>query len=325
MSQSAQHRGYALLITVVMLALLAVILGGMARRSADTALQARAAEYDVRQRWAALSCQQTVLAGAPERFEQRTEEWLEACADEDGPPTGWDQRPAPVETLALELRGVHLWLRIDDEQAKQNLNHALRTTPEARVAPQAIVAETLAPTFVVTPALTRPEFVEALDFQPISSWDQVLPSTDPLQLLGIRDASRLVGTNEPSDAPANRVTLWGDGRLNLFATSDETLRRVLRDKAEPATIELLLRLRREDPGLGLQGLIDNVTAEREDDRAALNAALTDRSRCFTLWLACKPQTPDNAATHWSISVIESAANPQASASGDRQPLKQYRW
>jgi len=51
-------------------------------------LQARAAEDDVRQRWAALSCQQTVLAGAPERFEQRTEEWLEACADEDGPQVG---------------------------------------------------------------------------------------------------------------------------------------------------------------------------------------------------------------------------------------------
>lgn len=325
MKQTAKQRGYALLVTVVMLALLAVILGGMARRSADTALQARAAEDAVRQKWAELSCQQTLLAGAPERFGQRNQAWLEACNDKDGPPTGWDQRPPPVETLALELKGVRLWLRIEDEQAKRNLNHTLRTTPEARVALQSVVADVLAPTFVAQPVLTKAAFVEAFGFQPVESWSQVLPGAQAHKLLGLQEAAQLVEFDARDDAPAKRVTLWGDGRLSLFAASDQTIRRALRDQAQPATVERLLRLRREDPGLGLRGLIDNATADHEENRAVLNAAFTDRPRCYAMWLACQPQTPDTAATRWSLSVLESAASPQAAQSGGKQTLKQYRW
>ncbi len=315
MRRRKRHSGYALLVTLVLLALLAVILGGMARRSADTALAARASEDAMRQRWAILSCQQTLLANAPNRFEARTQAWLEAVNDEEGIGAGWEDRPPSVETLALELEGVRLWLRIDDEQAKVNLNEALRRSPEAQLAPHVVIADTLAPAMVARPTLTRGEFIETLGLQPIESWSQVLPRQDPMPLLGIHTPEQLSRSQADREAPANRVTLWGDGRLNLYTATDETLQRALRDRVEPGTIEAFLRIRREAPGLGLRGMVDNATADQIEDRAALNAALTDRSRRYAMWLACRSTTPDTAATQWSLSVLEAASSDSAGISG----------
>lgn len=308
-------RGYALLITLVMLALLGVILGGLARRSADAAIDANVEEQAVRLQWARLTCSHTMLRNVQERFDRRAEAWFASLDPESESPAGWDDRPASHESVALALRGLHLTVRIDDEQAKINLNHALRQAADTFVSPDAVIAESLSDVWAPTPQFTRPEFVELLRFQPLESWQQAMPGSSPKNLLGIKDAANLL--NPRLSGPAETATLWGDGRLNLFSAPEAVLQRGLRDRVDPYTIQRLIRLRQEDPGLGLTVLIENAAPDRQEDRRALTAALTDRSTCFALWINCAPDTPSHSVEHWTLSVREgdggaatsSAANP----------------
>lgn len=320
--QRDKHRaGYALLVTLIMLALLGVILGAMARRSADTALAARDAEDNLRVRWAQLSCRQTLLASASTRFDARSDRWMAALAGEGSSGSASIERPIATESLTLELTGLNLWLRIDDEQAKLNLNERLRNSPDTVVSPAAVAAEVLRGLPSLQIALTRPEFYDTLGLQPVQSWAQVYLNAHPTTLLGIQQPDDMM-ERVRSDVIANRVTLWGDGRINLRLANEQTLRQALAGRVRPATIDLLLRLHRDEPGLDLNTLIENATAEEQDDRSVLSAALTDQSQNYAMWLAVQPAKGDNRAVRWSLSVHQGTSD--ANNSGNATTLE-YRW
>jgi|GEM_PF-3150394 len=307
---NGRHRSaYALLVTLVMLALLGVIIGQLARRSADQALQARAAEDSLRQRWAKLTCQRTLLADAPRRFDARETNWLASMGKEGESGGAVTPRPAWFEVLELELTGVRVWLRIEDEQTKINLNERLRADPDAALSPERVVSEWLLPARAADPRLTRPQFVSALGLQPLETWAQVVPGRSPPQLLEIQHPEELLIT-ALGETVTQRLTLWGSGSLNFHRVHDQALRNRLSDAVAPATIDALLVIRREEPGLDLRSLIDNATSDRQEDRAALQEALTSRSNCYSMWLASRPVNQRDAVARWSLSVIEGAGNPE---------------
>lgn len=311
----ASQRGYALLVTLVLLALLGVILGGMARRSADTALQARDAEQAMRQHWAKLSCSHTLLSSAPERGNDRLKAWQ--SDQEDAVASIDTERPSRYETFSLKLAGVEILGRIDDEQSKINLNERLRTSPDAAVMPSAVVDEILSPTRSAGLQLTRQPFVQALGLQPLMSWQQVLPGYAPEQLLSIDHPDRLY-VSAKSQAPADRVTLWGDGTINLWTAEDQVVRQRLNDIVQPTTIESVLQLRAQEPPLPLGTLYENAT-EDQGERAALGRVFSDRSVCYSLWLAVRAEGQEQAAYRWSLRVLEKGGNQESGR------LREYRW
>lgn len=309
------RRGYALLVTLVMLALLGVILGGLARRSADAALQARDAEQAMRHRWAELSCGHTLLATAPKRSDAQLNHWQASLEDSDylsqvAPPTR-------QEVFTLKLAGLDIRGRIDDEQAKVNLNERLRSSPDAAIMPSAVVDEVLSPSRSAGIRLTRQPFIEALGLQPLMSWPQVFPGYSPPELLGL-DRPEALTDSLHSQAAANRVTLWGDGSLKFWTASDEVIRKRLQDTAQPSTVEALLRLRSEGPTLPLGTLFENATEDR-DERARLQSVFVERSRCHSMWIAIRPADQDHVPAKWSFWVAEQGEGQEPGR------LRAFRW
>lgn len=319
---AASERGFALLVTLVMLSLLAVILGGLARRSAYTALQANDAEQAMRQRWAELSCGHTLLTTASDRADKRLDDWRMAT-EGDTSGTVQNARPVASESFHFKLAGLNVWGRIDDEQSKINLNHRLASSPDASVSPKLVIDDALGAMQSSALQLTREPFVRELGLPRVMSWKQVLPRHQPPDLLGVRGPEQLPDRQGRS-AVADRLTLWGDGLLNIWTTDRETLRRGLaastaHGSINPGTIGELLDLRENEPALGLSTLIANATADQADDRKPLHAMLTERSSCFTLWLAIRSNKHDNAHAQWSLRVVESEGD------SDAGPTRQYRW
>ena len=295
----------------------------MARRSADAALDANEAENALRYRWAERTCRDTLLTGAPARFDQRFQQWQRAIADEDTVLSAWHDRPPSFEAVALDLQGVQVWIRIEDEQAKLNLNELLRSTPEAAVLPEVYLREWAAPILIGRPGLTRPEAIEAFGIQRIESWSQLAPGLSPLELLGVREPQQLVSGSVSEDALATRLTLWGSGSLNLYTASDNVVRTRLQGVAIPTTIENLLSIRRDMPGVGMRGMIDHATSGRTEDRGPLSAVFTDRSQTYSCWIACRPSRPEHAAVQWSLTV--STASDSATQGDGEARVTYFRW
>jgi hypothetical protein len=61
MRQRKDRNGYVLLMTIVLIAIAALILAGISRQSLLLALKALNAEEDLQRRWGAASCRQAVL------------------------------------------------------------------------------------------------------------------------------------------------------------------------------------------------------------------------------------------------------------------------
>lgn len=304
-----------MLVTLVMLALLGVILSSLARRSADTALQAREAEQSMRQRWAELSCGHALLATASKRTDDQISLW-QASLEGDGDATSIEP-PRRHEVFKLKLKGLEVWGRVDDEQAKLNLNERLRSSPNTAIMPSAVVDEAVSPSRITNLRLTRRPFTEALGIQSLISWPQVFHGYSPEDLLGI-DRPEALTASSSSQVIVNRATLWGDGTLNFWTTEDQVVRKRLQDQVEPGTVEGLLRLRTEEPTLSLGTLFENATEDR-DERAILARVFVDRSRCHGMWLAVRPAEQVNTPARWSLWIVEQG--------GDQEPvrLKAFRW
>lgn len=314
---SRSKPGYALLVTLVMLSLLAIILGGLARRSAERALQARDTEEDMRQRWAELSCSRVLLLTAAERKNRELTAWLES-SDPGAVRIGDANPPKPSDVFYLELAGLQLWGRIDDEQCKRNLNRALALSPDAAISPQQVLDGILSPARSQSLRLTREPFVHQLGLTPLVSWAQLLPENKLPELLGGHGPQAMMGTSL-HPAVADRVTLWGDGRLNIWTASNQTIRDELAGSVESETIEKLLELKRLGHDHDLGTLILNATPEHKPDRAVLSGVLTDRSTCYSLWLAVRPDNQPDAPARWSHRVFQSGQNPET------RSLQEYRW
>ena len=120
-------------------------------------------------------------------------------------------------------------------------------------------------------------------------------------------------------AVVDRATLWGDGRLNVWTASHEIIRKHLADSVEPETIDALILLRDAEPALGLGTLIMNAAADREQDRDELTRILTERSGCYSLWLAVRPDQHETAPADWVLMVVESDEANRTSQ------IREYSW
>ena len=315
------EQGYALLVTLVMLALLGVILTGLARRSADTALQARDEEQAARQRWAELSCAHTLLTTASERADRRLTN-RQAEQQGDTPADLQNDTPLPSrETFVIQLPGLELRGRIDDEQAKVNLNRHLLASAsgDGVFLPQHVADRVIGSSRTTKLQLTRPAFTQALGLKPVESWQQVLPNDGPAELLGIARPEQLTDTRR-TPSVADRITLWGDGRINIWTATDTTLREqaAAHPNLRVETMDALIELRTADPTHALGTLIANATEDR-DEQALLQRMLTDRSESHAMWLAVRSSREGDARDHWSLWVAESQGGQETGR------LRQFRW
>lgn len=270
MSRSAPPRrpGFVLLLTVVLLALVAAGLAGVARRSHRASLDANRLEAELQRRW---------LARTAENLLPHVGEWFDTRSrgiDPSSLQTTGSAEPLACETIRLDLGHHQIQLVLGDEQAKFNLNAAWDEADPAvgRAKVRQLCADLGLP---LVPQLRPLNSFQATaansdhDWPAFGTYEQLIP-TPPGSLASEAERSRgrwvvaAVGpTNDGRAALADHLTFWGDGRLRIDRASAPALHAALAPLLSPSQIEQILLLR----GEGLDGL------------ALLDALeLTDRQR-----------------------------------------------
>lgn len=254
MRRAAKHRGFVLVLVLVLLAIAGVLLAKAARRSAQSALTAGQQVQELSQRWGRLSAQRFALSHA--------ESLLVHPAD---PAMPWRME------LPLELNGQSLRLIVSDEQAKANANTLWRSGGAAAV--QKALRDLQAGAAAFLPAQLRPTNSTDLASPPFASFDQLWHTPGPSQLVG-----------QPGQvALADRLTFWGDGKINIRRAPAEVLRAALAEALTEEQVVKLVTLRHDTPNLTVDKLV-KALAMTQDQARKVRPALTDRSRCHSVWI-----------------------------------------
>lgn len=256
-----RHRkGFVLLLTLFLLAILGLLSVGIARRSLAIAEQAVSAEEDLQRRWAALSCQRSVLLRAERIFQHRDE-----LADQEKATA----RNVYRITAKVQLGKTTLLLVLADENAKIDLNVLAEQGGGRLTDFLRNLIEGASSRIRLHLGLRNANAKTPAAFD---SWGQVFALDE------IRDA----------DAPKNLATLteeltcWGGGQLNVHRASDRSIEQVFKKEVSPVMVERLLRVRATGGKTPLEGLLGQLSAtEKEQER--FRALLTDESQCYSLW------------------------------------------
>jgi len=286
MRRQSHRRGYALIMTVVLIAIAALLMAGVARQGLQLAAQASAAQADLQRRWGVFSCQRAVLCQAEEILARQEAAQREA-----------DGRLGGIPAVATEMRlgTMSVALLLADENAKVSLNaiHARRDKETvARVVQEMAGLSGLDVRLRPYRRAADAEHLPAFD-----SWGQVFALEE-----GRAD------TQAPKSlaAATAELTCWGDGKLNLRRASRDALERVCRLEASPTIVGRLLELMSKPSPWKLAGLLDQLRLA-EGERQRLEQLLTDRSLCHSLWIVATTQERTSTALY----VAQSTGGDQA--------------
>ena len=284
MRRPTRHRGYVLLLTLLLLAIAAAALAGVCRLSLEKSVRAARAQEDLQRRWGVLSCRTALLPKAPLVFAS---------------PSHAGGRGTRAEaTMTFSLGGQPLTLVFGDEQAKANVNllnvlhggastdRAVRQFTQAagatslpvRLRPMPLApdeSESVAPE---TPADADPDALPDFSVEPVfEGWSQVFRNAGPEDLIRRRG---------PLPAVTSDLTCWGDGLVNVRRASREAIAAACGKWLRPAEVAKLVAAREKDPDFDVWETLDALEMP-EARREAADRLLTEESTCFSLWIVTK--------------------------------------
>jgi len=276
------RRGFALVMVLLVLVLAGAALAASARRSCDRALAAVEATEQVQLKWAMLSARAVGMAGA--------ETWLTETAEEA-------EAPVTVARRRVTLGGLQLDLVAADEQAKANVNLLSARGGDGggrgNSGGDADLADALrglqgrerrALLVQLRPQTPREGVISALARR-YESFDQVFAAAEP---------SALVDAGGEDPCPTDRITCWGNGRVNVRRADREVMRYALAGLVTETELDAMCRLRLERPGCAADEML--AALELPDARLApLAKAVTDTSLCHSLWIVARPVPGTGAA------------------------------
>ncbi len=209
-----RRRGFVLMLTLAMIVIAVTLTARTANRSLTRTLESLDAESQLQDRWSRLSLQQAVLSHADHIF---------TSAESDQR----DTQPAIWHDAEITLTGTTYRLRLSDENAKINLNTVMRTQPLDAL--DQLIGQSTSRSLrreKRSPSSTEPVNTPPA---PLESWGQVFSSSSPSTLLNA----------------TTKITLWGNGRLNIHRATDQSIRQLLEPLTTPTEVDALLRQRRE--------------------------------------------------------------------------------
>ncbi|MHB8974541.1 MAG: hypothetical protein ACYC3X_22660 [Pirellulaceae bacterium] len=249
-------QGFVLLMSLVLIALVGILLVGLARHSLLMAAETHEAKGDLQRRWGTLFLSRVLLSDPEVLISRRL----------DAPESQRLQLPL---CESLPLGELTFRVTLDDESRKLNLNRLRDSTGTQQV------LETVH-RFAggATRVELRPVHATALGAREFDSWGQVLqlspsdnaqPQFDQLQQL------------------SQGMTCWGSAKVNVHRCADEVLRSVGALAAGPITANRLVALRENDPRLGRDELLTKLALNGRK-LALLKGWLSDDSDCYSLWI-----------------------------------------
>lgn len=211
-----RRRGYVLVVTLAVLVLAAGMMVGLGRAAGQHAARAREARDDLQRRWGAASCRAAVLPVAERLLlveERRT------------------GGPVPALRAAVRLGGQRFELMVADEQAKADVNALLADAGGADVsAVENRVRAALAGHGLANRVRLRPEHRPPT--AAAGGWGTATKPSSAGRVIGglgqILDAVPPDRWLRPppggGPAPADLLTCWGGGAVNVRRVSEPTLR-----------------------------------------------------------------------------------------------------
>ena len=276
MNRPTRHRGFALLMALVLVVLAGAVLAGVARRSGVRALQAREATEQLQRRWAMTTAQSTLLPRVPLVLEATERGDVEL--DPEGEPVGYANAPVPALTVDCRLAGLQYRFILTDEQAKVNVNTLVgmyglgdTRTMLQRAMTQRRQSSQQSP---LTVRLRRNNTAEdVVGRRAFESFGQVIEQTDIARLIG-----------DDADGPASLLTFWTNGQLNIRRASPEALKMLGRRSLGPQLVSELIELRDEAPYTPLKQLKGRLSRFDREQEEQIDRLLTDESSCHGLWM-----------------------------------------
>lgn len=263
-----RRRGFVLLMVVVLIAIAAMILARLASTSLRVASVAVEEEREMRERWAVTSLRRYSFETAPRLFA--------GPSDPDS-----DEGARAVFWQDVRLAGETWKIVVAEESAKLNL------------------------------AMFRGQ-IGSDDW---STDVELLLETDSVRLKSSIESPRLrwgdwlesAGSSRSPSAEAvatatQRITLWGDGRLNVMQCDDETLGIVWRRQFGHAPPAVLHQMRSQQPRPTTQQMMAALDL-RDSQRDKANNWITAESRCYSTWVFCRTshRVPASLFVEWGQS------------------------
>ncbi len=244
--------GFALLLTLIVLALAAVALASASRQHLRAVLDTNLAESRLQTEWAITSASYTLLPQSDAVLTYANEV---------------SETPTHTFDSRISLHNIDLTFRFDDEQAKANLNAVLPWTTPARLADdiQAICDNRTNVQLRSRPTQNTP----ADESTPtLNAWAQVFPdqTTKPARLLETTASITLVGT----------------GQLRLERAPEEAIRLFCKPWLGFADTQRLIRDRQLAPVN-----LNHPHSAPDDDAANHAPAFTQQSSAFGLWIVAE--------------------------------------
>ncbi len=271
-----RQRGFILLTVVVLLAVSTMLLTRTAVVSLRIASEAVQSERELHDRWAELSIRRASLDLADELLQKASET-----------PTTGDGSPSQVLWKDVRLSKQTWRVLIGDESAKINL-HAIEQKLGTQMASE--IVEKL-PVDGGSIELIRRDGDRGKRW---TSWLLIDGTANP-------SASRIARATE-------RLTLWGDGRVNVRRCDEATLETIwgaILSRPLPAKAH---ELRRDRPFENIDGFLTALDV-RGSQRERIRPWLTLRSSCTSVWTLSRSTYREQATL-----FVQWRGNPQQAVS-----------
>ncbi len=276
MNTHRTHRGFALLMTLVLVLIAGTMLTGIARLSTTEALHANNATEDLQRRWAMRSATRTLLPRAEMLLndaEGGRERLIAAMTNKKV------QSIDPVSKLHVDctLGDIAFRFVFTDEQAKLNVNRVIDEDGPADA--RRVVTRLLRASFNPNsrPAIVRLRpavSASAESLETVGSFGQVLENAGPETLFDTRNGL----------GAASRITCWGNGDVNLRRVSPDVLHALCDRVLGRQVVRNILKERDKNPHRRLSDIFKAIDSIDDDTKRLAESFLTDDSTCHALWI-----------------------------------------
>lgn len=281
MKHRSRHRGFVLLITLVMLAMLLIVAAQFARHNASRALEADQIRRNLAMRWGSLSLADSLKDQVAETLETSN-----------------------TARQAFKLAGAdrHWHIRIDNETAKLNLNHWLwRDAAKSNTSRHAVNAYLHQKASGQTLIQARPHVLDErlqrlLKLPPVSSWEQILSEDTEASSSGFQGFR---GQNL-----SQITTLWGEGKLHWRVADADAVEMLCRDIVDHETLQQLMATRQADETLSLSQAMKLLRVPTLHQQA-IKQRLTDKAEHYSINI----QTRDTWRTDGLFIVLDTTQQP----------------
>jgi hypothetical protein len=298
-----------LVVTLGLLVLSSTLLVAVGRMAVQHALAAREAQEELQRRWGVISCQQAVMPFA---------EKILANAEAQ------QKRPVPLLKSRVLMGNQSFDLIVADEQAKANVNAMLESMHD-RSTVESHLRQGMSGSGLVNNIHLHPAPIKTASTQPASQpasapmgvprWidgmGQVFDSVTPGQLV-----------SSGSAPPAQRLTCWGTGAINILRASEASLQLAASPPLTQIEIGHLIEVRNgmfsgassslSDSDVGKprapasgDALSALLSQARIDPAKRPKLSITTLSACHSLWVL----VGDGRRT-WYYLAVEDESNPQ---------------